>query len=321
MEQHYVVNWAFGCTNTLAEAVRKHWPQEAHRWPILRQFDFEAYVWNSTHLVIVLKDKLMGIPTGPSVPGVLDDPDAPTQAPGVSNIHQWIEYLSNKYTLRPCDIAFVFRIVDQGVSIDHDWTNWSPAEQQMWTIQIDANLRRQLYYLKGFDVTGDFLIPPGYDFLTNECEAFFKDHPHYSRNVFIMTRFVPGNRLLVSLDAELRSVLRAHGLEPVRADDKMYMPDRNLWNNVCVYMVCCKIGIAILEDRIADEFNPNVALEYGFMRGLNKRALLLADTGFRNLRADVIGTLRETFDITDIEGTIKMPVERWLQEIGIASSP
>jgi len=80
-------------------------------------------------------------------------------------------------------------------------------------------------------------------------------------------------------------------------------------------MLSCKYGIAILEDRIADEFNPNVALEYGFMRALNKPVLLLADVGFRNLRADIIGTLREHFDITDINGTIRPPIEKWLQEL------
>jgi nucleoside 2-deoxyribosyltransferase len=95
----------------------------------------------------------------------------------------------------------------------------------------------------------------------------------------------------------------------------MYLRDRNLWNNVCVYMNCCSKGIAILEDRIANEFNPNVAIEYGFMRALNKPVLLLADSGFRNLRADVIGTLREEFDITDIEGTIREPIERWIAEL------
>ena len=80
-------------------------------------------------------------------------------------------------------------------------------------------------------------------------------------------------------------------------------------------MLCCKYGVAILEDRIANEFNPNVAIEYGFMRALNKPALLLADVGFHNLRADIIGTLRETFDITDIPGTIGAPIEKWLNEI------
>jgi nucleoside 2-deoxyribosyltransferase len=77
---------------------------------------------------------------------------------------------------------------------------------------------------------------------------------------------------------------------------------------------CCARGIAVLEDRAANEFNPNVAIEYGFMRALNKPALLLADVAFRNLRADIVGTLRETFDLTDIENTVPSAIERWLKD-------
>jgi hypothetical protein len=148
-------------------------------------------------------------------------------------------------------------------------------------------------------------------------ESFFRDHPHYERNVFIMTRFAAGDRLLGQLDAELRRTLCRHGVEGLRADDRMYPRDRQLWKNVCVYMVCCKYGVAVLEDRLKDEFNPNVALEYGFMRALDKPTLLLADSGFRNLRADVVGTLREEFDLTDIAGTLAQPIEKWIHDLDL----
>lgn len=163
----------------------------------------------------------------------------------------------------------------------------------------------------------NFFIPSGYDFLKKECDSFLADHPNYDHNIFIMTSFEKGHRVSEEIDIELREVLRGHKLNPVRADDKMYLKDRNLWNNVCVYMICCKFGIAILEDRVKHELNPNVTLEYGFMRALNKQVLLLTDKGFRNLRADIFGTLREDFDIIDIRGTIKDPVEKWLKELDI----
>ena len=82
-------------------------------------------------------------------------------------------------------------------------------------------------------------------------------------------------------------------------------------------MLCCKYGVAVLEDRAKDEFNPNVALEYGFMRALDKPALLLTDRGFRNLRADIVGTVREQFDITDLAGTLAAPIERWIRNLGV----
>lgn len=164
---------------------------------------------------------------------------------------------------------------------------------------------------------GKFALPRGYAYLRAECERFFADHAQYDRNVFIMTRFDEGDRLLRQLDEQLRKALCRHGLIGLRADDKMYPSDDQLWKNVCVYMLCCKYGVAVLEDRAKDEFNPNVALEYGFMRALDKRALLLTDRGFRNLRADIVGTLREEFDITDLAGTLAAPIERWIRSLGV----
>ncbi|MGZ5156594.1 MAG: hypothetical protein ACXWCO_13010 [Caldimonas sp.] len=164
-------------------------------------------------------------------------------------------------------------------------------------------------------------LPAGYQDLAGDCQRFLRDHPDYDRNVFIMTRFVPGDRLLDQLDLKLRRTLCRHNLTGLRADDRVYPIDRQLWKNVCVYMLCCSYGIAVLEDRIKDEFNPNVALEYGFMRALDKPTLLLKDIGFHNLRADILGTLHEPFDIADIAGSLARPVENWIRDLGIEVEP
>lgn len=315
-----MTDWILPIREALEKVVEKNFPQELHSWPLLKTFDFEFYKWRETHIICVLRDRIAGIPAGSGKLHILDDPDAPREASTINNLNEWQDYLRKRFSLRPQDAAIIVPLADSGKGVEGNWALWSESDKQLWHRQIESVITRQFYYRKGIDIMGEFYIPPGYQFLAEECAHFFKDHPRYEQNILIMTRFVSENKLLEELDKELRSVLRSYGLDSVRADDKMYMRDRNLWNNVCVYAICCKYGIAILEDRVADEFNPNVALEYGFMRALNKPALLLADVGFRNLRADIIGTLREQFDITDIKGTIKKPVEKWLKELGLLSS-
>ena len=162
------------------------------------------------------------------------------------------------------------------------------------------------------DRQSEFTLPAGYEELRGDCERFFVDNPQYERNVFIMMRFDEGDRPLAQIDEELRKALCRHGLVGLRADGKIYPSDNQLWKNVCVYMLCCKYGVAVLEDRAKDEFNPNVAMEYGFMRALDKRTLLLADRGFSNLRADIVGTVREQFDIADLAGTLAKTIDRWI---------
>lgn len=81
-------------------------------------------------------------------------------------------------------------------------------------------------------------------------------------------------------------------------------------------MVGCKFGIAVLEDILKAEFNPNVALEYGFMRALGKPTLLLKEQRM-SPRADILGTLWEEFDIFEIEKGVTDAIRRWARDIGV----
>ncbi len=316
MRDNFFVVWSFAVQNSIQEKAKTIYPQELHRWSI-RNFESEGYEWATTYLIIILRDSISSLSSTGNI-NIADTVDLPEEKPSLQNILKWQEMARKKYAVTPQDVLMIIPITGDGPTVEIDWQKWDDNERQLWNWQINYNFQNHFYHLKGFDRLNNFFLPPGYTFLADECKLFFEDHPKFEQNIFIMTRFVPGNKLLEQLDSELRSVLRKNGLTPLRADDKMYMRDRNLWNNVCVYMLCCKIGISILEDRVLDEFNPNVALEYGFMRALNKPVLLLADIGFRNLRADIIGTLREQFDIADITGTIQPPVEKWLKEIGLS---
>jgi hypothetical protein len=161
-------------------------------------------------------------------------------------------------------------------------------------------------------------LPRAFQKIADPVSLFFEDEKHkcqdYDKNVFIMTRFQRGNKALESIDATIRNGLIAKGFIGHRADDRVYPNDRSLWDNVCTYMFCCKFGVAVLEDIIADEFNPNVALEYGFMRALGKPTLLLKEKRFRP-RADILGTVWEEFDVLEIEATVSAAIGRWLNDM------
>jgi hypothetical protein len=182
-------------------------------------------------------------------------------------------------------------------------------------LRISASVRKSDKSLR----IGDVAIPGGYKKLMEPLEAFFADEERscvdYEKNVFIMSRFLTGSKTLDSIDKTIRAAVTSVGLISHRADDRVYPIDRNLWDNVCTYMVGCKFGIAVLEDILQDEFNPNVALEYGFMRALGKPTLLLKEQRMRP-RADILGTLWEPFDILEIEKGITDAIRRWSRDLG-----
>lgn len=167
------------------------------------------------------------------------------------------------------------------------------------------------------------VLPREYEKLAESLRLMFEDSKrqcqNYDCNVFIMTRFQSGNPTLEQLDKIIRGTLQEYGLVGHRADDRCYPSDRNLWDNVCTYMLGCKYGIAVLEDILAEEFNPNVALEYGFMRALGKPTLLLKELRFKP-RADILGTLWHEFNILDIPQTVPNAIKKWLEDLEITVS-
>jgi hypothetical protein len=86
-----------------------------------------------------------------------------------------------------------------------------------------------------------------------------------------------------------------------------------------VYIIGSKYGIAVLEDEVAAELNPNVALEYGFMKALDHPVALLQWSRFQHVRADLSGKLARTFDIKKgvlQKASLRKAVSDWLHEQG-----
>jgi len=166
-------------------------------------------------------------------------------------------------------------------------------------------------------------LPRGYRHLTQSVRKCRKEHL-YETSVFVMMKFpdglAPDHARLVDRTFEvIASALGAYGLVARRADKKHYEPD--LWNNLCVYMLGCQFGLAVLEDCGANEMNPNVALEYGFMKALNKEVGLLREENFKHDRADLIGKLVKPFRIQEglvlDEDSLKRAIQDWMIDCGV----
>jgi hypothetical protein len=168
-------------------------------------------------------------------------------------------------------------------------------------------------------------LPAGYEHLASAVRMFREDFS-YEQWVFVMMKFPDPNsmdashcKMLEDIWNVLRGVLSTYGLQARRADKKDYLD--NIWDNLCVYMLGSKYGIAILEDRVAAETNPNVTLEYGFMRALNRKVALFREASFRHDRADLTGKLSKSFEISESlvlnEDKLKVALQGWLIDLGI----
>jgi hypothetical protein len=153
---------------------------------------------------------------------------------------------------------------------------------------------------------------PGYEGLQPFVDAFSQDHPDFGKNVFIAMRFRPGKQFVEIHDA-VKSGLAKYDLKGLRSDDKTYPPDGDLWNNICVYMMGCKFGVCVFEEIDERGFNPNVPLEYGFMRATNRQVLLLKDVQIPKMPSDMTGKLYRSFDTYNITLTIHEQISQWAE--------
>jgi hypothetical protein len=152
----------------------------------------------------------------------------------------------------------------------------------------------------------------GYEGLQDLLDRFVDDHSVFEKNVFVAMRFRSAPHFAQVYSA-IKEGLASHGLKTHRADDKVYPLDGDLWNNVCVYMMGCKYAICVFEEMDEREFNPNVPLEYGFMRAMNRQVLLLKEQRMPKMPTDITGKLFKPFDMMDIDASIKKQVALWAE--------
>ncbi len=173
--------------------------------------------------------------------------------------------------------------------------------------------------------TADSLVLSGYEHLVPALRRFHEETA-YEKSVFVMMKFPDvrmedmHRQLLNDIWRVICDTLGQHGLKARRADLATYYDQ--LWENVCVHMLGSKYGLAILEDHVGSELNPNVTLEYGFMKALNRTVGLLRAEDFGHDRADLTGKLSNTFSIDANdrlnELSLENAIQGWLSGLPLA---
>jgi|LGVF01.1.fsa_nt_gb hypothetical protein len=149
-----------------------------------------------------------------------------------------------------------------------------------------------------------------------ESLALFKrDYSDTNKVAFIMMQFGKTKAHDEIVNA-IGSVLDSHGIRSVKADDKQYHDD--LFYNVMTYLYGCGFGIAVFERIEAEDFNPNVSFEVGYMFASRKPVCLLKDRTLKTLHTDLVGKLYKVFDPQEPGKTIPNEISQWLSDKGIA---
>ncbi len=140
-------------------------------------------------------------------------------------------------------------------------------------------------------------------------EKFYEKYGYHA--VFVIMSFDDG---LSPIYQAIEKTLKKHNITAIRADKKEFSDD--LWGNVSTYLNCCQTAIAVFNkfDDDKDAYNPNVALETGYMIALDRKVCLLKDSHLEKLPTDIVSKLYKTYDINDIDNTVSQQIESWLMD-------
>lgn len=175
--------------------------------------------------------------------------------------------------------------------------------------------RNRLRLLRLLQRTVDF--PPRHMRHFGTLERFWAEGS-YDKSVFVMSKFPNGaavadQELAHVLDVVSDAIEKAGYIPRIARGPARYHDA--LWDNVELHLLGCRQGVAIVEDRYLDELNPNVTMEWGWMRGMGKPVLFLVEENFTNARADVGGLIEDSFSWTDPSSTVHDSIRSWLTSL------
>jgi hypothetical protein len=139
----------------------------------------------------------------------------------------------------------------------------------------------------------------------------------YESSIFVMTKYpnldpktqTDDDRKLERVIDVVKKAINANGYVSRIADDR---PFHNiLWKNVEIYLLGCSKGVAIVENKYGADVNPNVAMEWGWMRASSKDVLYLLERDFKNNRADFTPFLSKGFEWDYPEKDIEAAINGW----------
>jgi hypothetical protein len=144
MRSHFSFDWAVGIRGAIENVIRQDLPSQLRQWPLLQSFDFEAYQVGENYLVMIMRDRLLGVPAGPGDLKPFPHKDHPPLPVTTDSLSDWLSFLIDRFSLRTEDAAFILPIHDSGRhSASADYELFSDYEKALWDYQLQFTIVRQ----------------------------------------------------------------------------------------------------------------------------------------------------------------------------------
>lgn len=141
-------------------------------------------------------------------------------------------------------------------------------------------------------------------------DAEMRFYEKYGHNAIFV--IMPFREELNKVYEIIKDIFASKGYSAIRADEKEFTND--LWENVRVYLECCNVAVAVFDKNDQDNYNPNVAIEVGYMLSKGNKVCLLKDKKLPKLPSDLISKMYKEYDSDDVEGTLPEQLGLWISD-------
>lgn len=142
----FIHEWVIWVIQIIRHFVERDFANLMTRWPLLAGYSFDAYALPPTHYLIVLKNTLEEIPSGPDVAVALPYNDHPNLPPSIIDIGAWQQWCRNRLSLSHSQWPILLPVHDLGkaFNVDAEFKQFSEDEKKFWLAQLQFLLNAQL---------------------------------------------------------------------------------------------------------------------------------------------------------------------------------
>lgn len=213
------------------------------------------------------------------------------------------------------DFEMLFRLQERRTTEPANYDN--AAERAEALARIDAQIRWYEDTIRGH-LAKLVQFPPQHAGLQAAVDRYLDVSVRSDDFVFVMTKY-PNNpphgendEQLARIIAAVKEAIVTRGYTPrLAGEPPRYLA--GLWENIEVHLLCCARAIAIVENRFKPELNPNVAMEWGWMRAMRPNSILfLIDDAYATPPVDTQGFIKDRFAWDDPVPGIQRAIENFL---------
>lgn len=214
----------------------------------------------------------------------------------------------------------IFETTDKKVARSFANDSFLRRDNLISTLDAELIWSKEQGYSDNIKMYADITVLRNHDFKMSSMPQHSEEEAKFYRTygydaIFVIMDFEESLSEIYNI---IVSFFKEKKLTAVRAKEAEFAS--NLWENTKVYLECCSTAVAIFDkgktngDSEEPIYNPNVAIEVGYMLCKRSTICILKDKDLKELPTDLSARLYKEYDSDNLKYTVTQALESWCSD-------